>query len=39
MTGGGGPDERRALNRAIWGIALPSMLTNVATALFGIADL
>jgi MATE family multidrug resistance protein len=27
------------LNRAIWAIALPSMLTNVATALFGIADL
>jgi MATE family multidrug resistance protein len=35
MTGGG----RRELNRAIWAIALPSMLTNVATALFGIADL
>jgi len=32
-------DERRELNRAIWAIALPSMLTNVATALFGIADL
>ena len=32
-------DERRDLNRAIWAIALPSMLTNVATALFGIADL
>jgi MATE family multidrug resistance protein len=27
------------LNRAIWAIALPSMLTNVATALFGLADL
>lgn len=27
------------MNRAIWAIALPSMLTNVATALFGIADL
>jgi MATE family multidrug resistance protein len=27
------------LHRAIWGIALPSMLTNVATALFGLADL
>ncbi|WP_243455728.1 MATE family efflux transporter [Sphingosinicella sp. BN140058] len=27
------------LHRAIWAIALPSMLTNVATALFGIADL
>jgi MATE family multidrug resistance protein len=33
------PDDRRELNRAIWAIALPSMLTNVATALFGIADL
>lgn len=32
-------DQRRDLNRAIWAIALPSMLTNVATALFGIADL
>jgi MATE family multidrug resistance protein len=32
-------DERRDLNRAIWAIALPSMLTNVATALFGLADL
>ena len=32
-------DERRELNRAIWAIALPSMLTNVATALFGLADL
>lgn len=32
-------DERRDLNRAIWAIALPAMLTNVATALFGIADL
>ncbi len=31
--------ERGQLNRAIWAIALPSMLTNVATALFGIADL
>ena len=27
------------LHRAIWAIALPSMLTNVATALFGLADL
>ena len=27
------------LNRAIWAIAFPSMLTNVATALFGLADL
>jgi multidrug resistance protein, MATE family len=31
----GGP----GINRAIWAIALPSMLTNVATALFGLADL
>lgn len=31
--------ERRDLSRAIWAIALPSMLTNVATALFGLADL
>ena len=30
---------RNELNRAIWAIALPSMLTNVATALFGLADL
>jgi multidrug resistance protein, MATE family len=29
----------RGLHRAIWAIALPSILTNVATALFGIADL
>ncbi len=28
-----------AIHRAIWAIALPSMLTNVATALFGLADL
>jgi MATE family multidrug resistance protein len=27
------------LHRAIWAIALPSMLTNVATALFGLADI
>jgi MATE family, multidrug efflux pump len=27
------------MNRAIWAIALPSMLTNVATALFGLADI
>jgi len=32
-----GPDP--GLHRAIWAIALPSMLTNVATALFGLADL
>ncbi|HEY0325523.1 MAG TPA: MATE family efflux transporter [Allosphingosinicella sp.] len=28
-----------ALHRAIWALALPAMLTNLATALFGIADL
>src|SRR4051794_16287037 len=28
-----------ALNRAILAIALPAMLTNVATALFGLADM
>ena len=33
------PAETRALKAAIWAIALPSMLTNVATALFGLADL
>ncbi|WP_374571435.1 MATE family efflux transporter [Phenylobacterium sp.] len=27
------------MNRAIWAIAAPSMLTNVATALFGLADM
>jgi MATE family multidrug resistance protein len=32
-------DQSSDLNRAIWAIALPSMLTNVATALFGLADL
>jgi MATE family multidrug resistance protein len=32
-------DQRGGLNRTIWAIALPSMLTNVATALFGLADL
>jgi MATE family multidrug resistance protein len=32
-------DRQSALHRAIWTIALPSMLTNVATALFGLADL
>jgi MATE family multidrug resistance protein len=31
--------ESRGLSAAIWAIALPSMLTNVATALFGLADL
>ena len=34
-----GAGETPELHRAIWSIALPSMLTNVATALFGIADL
>ena len=33
------PADRSGLDRAIWAIALPSMLTNVATALFGLADL
>ena len=32
-------DRPSGLHRAIWAIALPSMLTNVATALFGLADL
>ena len=31
--------QRRAFHQAIWAIALPAMLTNVATALFGLADL
>jgi MATE family multidrug resistance protein len=31
-------DHPPGLHRAIWAIALPSMLTNVATALFGLAD-
>lgn len=31
--------ETRAFHGAIWAIALPAMLTNVATALFGLADL
>ena len=33
------PTHPQGLHRAIWAIALPSILTNVATALFGIADL
>ncbi|WP_293453095.1 MATE family efflux transporter [Phenylobacterium sp.] len=33
-----GPSSTAALSRAILAIALPSMLTNVATALFGMAD-
>ena len=28
-----------SLHRSIWAIALPAMLTNVATALFGLADI
>ncbi|MEA3063885.1 MAG: multidrug resistance protein family, partial [Sphingomonadales bacterium] len=32
-------DRQGGLGGAIWAIALPSMLTNVATALFGLADL
>ncbi|WP_284734475.1 MATE family efflux transporter [Sphingosinicella terrae] len=31
--------SKNGLHGAIWAIALPSMLTNVATALFGLADL
>ena len=31
--------DTNGLHRAIWAIALPSMLTNLATALFGLADL
>ena len=34
-----GAAETRAFHAAIWAIALPAMLTNVATALFGLADL
>jgi MATE family multidrug resistance protein len=33
------PGDTSAMRRAILGIALPSMLTNVATALFGLADM
>lgn len=32
-------DSTPSTHRAIWAIALPSMLTNVATALFGLADM
>lgn len=32
-------NQNPSIHRAIWAIALPSMLTNVATALFGLADL
>lgn len=32
-------DSATSMHRAIWAIALPSMLTNVATALFGLADM
>jgi multidrug resistance protein, MATE family len=32
-------DQGGGFHRAIWAIALPSMLTNLATALFGLADL
>lgn len=28
-----------SINRQLWAIALPAMLTNVATALFGLADM
>ncbi|MCJ2184340.1 MATE family efflux transporter [Novosphingobium sp. 1949] len=33
------PVEERAIARLLWSIALPAMLTNVATALFGLADM
>lgn len=33
------PDASNSIHKAIWAIALPSMLTNVATALFGLADM
>ena len=33
------PPRRESMTRATWAIALPAMLTNIATALFGIADL
>lgn len=33
------PATSTAIHKAIWAIALPSMLTNVATALFGLADM
>ncbi|HEV2746403.1 MAG TPA: MATE family efflux transporter, partial [Allosphingosinicella sp.] len=32
-------DREAGLHRAIWAIALPAMLTNLATALFGLADI
>jgi MATE family multidrug resistance protein len=38
-SGRAGGFEMKALNRAILGVALPAMLTNVATALFGLADM
>jgi multidrug resistance protein, MATE family len=34
-----GEQRPRGLNRAIWSIAFPAMLTNIATALFGLADI
>jgi len=33
------PAPRLGMTRQLWAIALPAMLTNVATALFGIADM
>jgi len=29
----------RSLSRLLWSIAFPAMLTNVATTLFGLADM
>lgn len=31
--------SRNSITRQLWSIALPAMLTNVATALFGLADM
>ena len=39
MTAAPSPTPRESMTRATWAIALPAMLTNIATALFGIADL
>jgi len=33
------PGSGSGLSRLVWAIALPAMLTNVATALFGLADM
>jgi hypothetical protein len=43
LTGGGrshrGDERIFSTARVIWALALPAMLTNVATALFGMADM